>query len=259
VRKVLIIFLCLLLILGLALPGAAAADTPYVIDDAALLTPEQRQELNARAEQIADTYGIGVYVMTVSDYRAYGDGTMIFDVLSEYYHANRLGCGKDRQGLILMISMDQRDWATFYYGEDTEYAFNSFGQKQHEGYFLDDLQQDDWYGGFSDHLTAAEEFLAKAAAGDPVRDEPWSLSLLFVLIALFVSFLVTRLLWMRMSNVAARKDADAYGTSEGLVLTEQSDLFTHQTVKRVKVESSSASGSSQAHSGGGGSGRSGKF
>ena len=241
----------------------SAPATPYVIDDARLLTIEQRQELNAYAEKITETYGMGIYIMSVDDFHNYGEEPQIFDVLWNYYHDNSLGYGADRQGMILMLSMAERDFATFFYGEDTEYAFNGFGQAQLENYFLDDFGSDDWYDGFMGFLTASEDFMAKAAAGEPVRDNPWSLASVFVLIALFVSFVVTRLLWMKMANVAAQKGAKRYQTAEGLVLTKQVDQFLTQTVKRRKIESSDSgsgrSGSSRAHSGGGGSGRSGKF
>ena len=241
----------------------SAPATPYVIDDARLLTIEQRQELNAYAEMITETYGVGIYIMSVEDFHNYGEEPQIFDVLWNYYHDNSLGYGADRQGMILMLSIAERDFATFFYGEDTEYAFNGFGQAQLENYFLDDFGSDDWYDGFMDFLTASEDFMAKAAAGEPVRDNPWSLASVFVLIALFVSFVVTRLLWMKMANVAAQKGAKRYQTAEGLVLTKQIDQFLTQTIRRRKIESSDSgsgrSGSSRAHSGGGGSGRSGKF
>lgn len=241
----------------------SASATPYVIDDARLLTIEQRQELNAYAEKITETYGMGIYIMSVEDFHNYGEEPQIFDVLWNYYHDNSLGYGADRQGMILMLSMAERDFATFFYGEDTEYAFNGFGQAQLENYFLDDFGSDDWYDGFMDFLVASEDFMAKAAAGEPVRDNPWSLASVFVLIALFVSFVVTRLLWMKMANVAAQKGAKRYQTAEGLVLTKQIDQFLTQTIRRRKIESSDSgsgrSGSSRAHSGGGGSGRSGKF
>ena len=241
----------------------SAPATPYVIDDARLLTIEQRQELNTYAEMITETYGIGIYIMSVEDFHNYGEEPQIFDVLWNYYHDNSLGYGADRQGMILMLSMAERDFATFFYGEDTEYAFNGFGQAQLENYFLDDFGDDDWYDGFMDFLVASEDFMAKAAAGEPVRDNPWSLASVFVLVALFVSFVVTRLLWMKMANVAAQKGAKRYQTAEGLVLTKQIDQFLTQTIRRRKIESSDPgsgrSGSSRAHSGGGGSGRSGKF
>lgn len=257
-RKFLTVFLALLLLSCVILP-ASAARTPYVRDDALLLTPAELQDLNTRAEALTNRFGIGVYILTVEDFRNYGEETLIFDVLWNYYHDNQLGYGENREGFILMLSMQERDFATFFYGEGTEYTFDSYGQQQLETRFLPQFAEDDWYGGFLGYITGAEEFLEKAAAGEPVRDNPWDLALLFVGISLFLSFVITRILWMRMSNVAPQKDAKAYETPGGLNLTHQEDRFLTRTVVRRKIESSGSGSGSTAHTGGGGSGRSGKF
>jgi len=254
-RKYLTLFLVLLLLIALAVP-VSAAGTPYIIDDADLLTPEEEMELNGIARQIADTYRIGIYIMTVPNYHTYGREYEIFDVLWNYYHDNNLGCGPNREGMILMLSMAERDYATFFYGDRTEYAFNSYGQEELESYFLDDLGYDDWYHGFSNYLYASENFLARAEAGDPVRESPWPMALMFVGIACFLSFIVTMIQWSKMKNVAPGRNASHYAAG-GLNLTRQRDQFLHRSVRRRKIETSSSHGHS--HSGGGGSGRSGKF
>lgn len=256
-RKLLTLSLTLLLLLALAAPVSASGSTPYVIDDAALLTPEQRVELNGIAQQIADSYGVGIYIMTVPNYYDYGEEAMIFDVLWNYYHDNGLGCGPDREGMILMLSMAGRDYATFFYGDKTEYAFNSYGQEELESHFLEDFRYNDWYHGFSNYLYASEDFLARAAAGDPVRENPWPMAVLFVGIACLISFIVTLIQWSRMKNVSLKRGAAPYAT-QGLVLTQRRDQFLYQNVRRRKIQKSS-SGGSVSHSGGGGSGRSGKF
>lgn len=255
-RKLLTFSLTLLLLVALAFPAAAADTASYIIDDAALLTPEQQTELNGIAAQIADTYRIGVYIITVPNYHAYGDEYMIFDVLWNYYHDNNLGYGPNREGMILMLSMAERDYATFFYGNRTEYAFDSYGQEKLESYFLDDLGENDWYHGFCNYLYASEDFLARAEAGDPVRESPWPMAVLFIGIACFLSFIVTMIQWSRMKNVAPAQSAAHYASS-GLDLTRTRDQFLYRNVRRRKIETSSSGG--RSHSGGGGSGRSGKF
>lgn len=261
-RKYITFCLALLLIFSLALPASAliSAYTPYVMDDAGLLTSQQRQELNSRADAIAREYGIGIYMMTVADYRDYGSSWEIYDVLWEFYHNYSLGCGPDRQGVILMLSMDDRDYATFFYGADTEYAFDSYGQEELEGYFLDNFSYDDWYGGFSDYLSYGEAFLAKAAAGEPVRESAAGLMGGAIVIALLISLVVTWVKWSQMGNVSIQKGARQYQTG-GLELTKRTDRFLTRTVARRRIprSTSGSGGGSHAHSGGGGSGRSGKF
>lgn len=68
-RKFVTFCLSLLLLVSLAVPAAASE---YVIDDAGLLTPEQRSALNDYAEAIAGEFGVAVYMMTVDDYSDYG-------------------------------------------------------------------------------------------------------------------------------------------------------------------------------------------
>lgn len=256
-RKFVSICLALLLTVCLAAPAAAAEN--YVIDDAFLLTEQERAELNSYAAKIAETQGIGVYILTVYDYRDYGEEYEIFDVLWNYYHDHRLGWGENREGMILMLSMRGRDYATFFYGDRTEYAFNSYGQEQHEAYFLDDFGYNDWYGGFWDYLTVAEDYMVRAAAGDPVRESAWPMAMLFILIALAIAGIATWIEWGKMKNVARKTEALQYQTGSGLNLSMCTDQFIRQTVTRRKIQPQSSHGGSRSHSGGGGSGRSGKF
>ena len=50
-----------------------------------------------------------------------------------------MGEGPDRDGIMLLLSMDDRDWAMFCYGSRCEYAFNSYGQQKLEKVFLDNF------------------------------------------------------------------------------------------------------------------------
>ena len=61
-----------------------------------------------------------------------------------------------------------------------------------------------------------------------------------------------------MKSVRKAAAANAYLAGE-LKLTQNSDVFTHRTETRRRIERDSSSGSSHAESGGGGAGRSGKF
>ena len=257
-RKVLTVCAALLLVLTLALPAAASGG--YVTDEAGLLTSQEQTQLNDYAARITETYGVAAYILTVEDFLDLGYGADSFDALWQYYHDHGLGYGPDREGMILMLSMDQRDFAIFFYGDDTEYAFGEAAQIRLQDAFLDNFREDDWYGGFSDYLKTADSYLEKAENGTPVRENPWRHTGKFVLGALAVSAVVTVIFWLQMSNVALKKDASGYQTGEGLVLTRREDRFLTQTVVRRKIETSSGSGSgSSSRSGGGGSGRSGKF
>lgn len=255
-KKWITLSLSLLMIVLLAVP--VSASSPFIYDDAGLLTAGELTELHNLSAEISAQFGSNVYLVTVWDYRDYGEESEIFDVTWNLYHDMNWGCGPQREGMVLLLSMRERDFCTFFYGKNTEYAFNSYGQEQLEDYFLDDFADDNWYGGFRDYLEAVREYLARAEAGDPVRESPMGLAALFVLIACGIALGVTLAFWSRMNNVRTQSAASHYFASNGLCLTDRRDTFMHQTRTRRKIAQSS-SGGSRSHSGGGGSGRSGKF
>ena len=255
--------ICLLLVLTavLALCGsvsvmASGAELYYVTDDAGILTEEEDLKLEAMAEQVSQTYGVGVYIVTVEDYEEFEIGT-VYETTYTIYHEYNMGEGEDRDGIMLLLSMAERDWAMFCYGGQSEYAFDEYGQEQLEGVFLDDFADDNWYNGFTDYIRACSTYLEQAAEGKPVRRSKVGPVLIAVGGSLFLAFLALGLIWRSMKSVRAKTTANHYISGE-LNLTESSDRFTHRTETRRKIESNSSGGSS-SHSGGGGSGRSGKF
>ena len=226
----------------------------YVFDISDLLTYEEWEELETRAADISNRQHCGVYFALVDDFTDYGDGS-VYEVTYQLYHGSELGFGKDRDGIIVLLSMEERDYATFVYGEYAEYAFDDFGQEKLEERFLDDFGDNDWYGGISDYLDACDEFLTKASEGKPVRSSPWPKVGAAVGISCLMAGGICFLLLRGMKSVRQKKEADAYLTEGGLHLTQQYDRYTHTTETRTKIEKESSS----SESGGGGSGRSGKF
>ena len=169
--------------------------------------------------------------------------------------------GEDRDGVILLMSMSDRKYATFFYGPKAEYAFDAYGQELMEEEFLDDFRDDDWYDGFSDYLEGCASILSVDSGEFTWPQFLRHLGISFG-IGLLLALIVCQLLKMKMRSVYRQAEASAYVTAEGLQLTRREDVFTHTTTARRKIErkseSSSSSGSS-SFSGGGGHGRSGSF
>lgn len=236
-------------------------DVKHILDTSNLLSHEEWEELESRAEDISNRQHCGIYFAMVDDYTEYRDGS-VFEVTYQLYHNNQLGVGDGRDGVIVLLSMEERDYAMFVYGEYAEYAFDEYGQEKLEEKFLGFFEYDDWYGGISNYLDACEEYLTKADAGKPVRRPYW----IWFVISAGSSCLAagTVCLWLlrKMKSVHQKAEADAYLTAGGLHLTKQYDQYTHTTETRTKIQKESSGGSggsTYSESGGGGSGRSGKF
>ena len=275
-RRLACIVLAALLLLGLcctAFAEAPAATEPQlwnITDTVGLLTSDEDLTLEARAEEISAQYGVGIYLLILEDYSEYYDDP--YETAYELYHQNTLGMGEDRDGVILLMSMSDRKYATFFYGPKAEYAFDAYGQELMEEEFLDDFRDDDWYDGFSDYLEVCAEYLERAEAGDPVRGDYSSAGgsdgsgigttiLICLGISAVIAMIVCLILRGKMKSVRKGTHADAYVTGS-LNLTASRDQYTHTTETRTKIEhesSDSGGGGSSACSGGGGSGRSGSF
>lgn len=237
---------------------ADLAETHYVTDASGLLTFDEWADLEELAANISVKYGCGVYVVTVGDYRRYGNGD-IYDVATQIYRnpGNGFGVGDGRDGIILLLSMKERDYALFVYGEKAEYAFNDYGLEQLENAFLDYLGNNNWSGGISRYLSECEEYLDRAQEGKPVRASPVLPIVIAVLISCAIALVVCLILKINMKTARQKNEAREYIAAGGLHLTQQIDQYTHTTKTRRKIETSS--GGSHSNSGGGGHGRSGKF
>lgn len=254
--------LATLLALSLSVPALADSEGSYVVDLAGLLGYDQRERLEQRASEISQQYGCGVYIVALDDYTQYGTGD-VFDVTTQIYHNTDygFGMGDQRDGIMLLLSMAERDYALFVYGEKASDAFNSYGQEQLEGVFLDDFGENDWEGGFSDYIETCGEYLEKAASGSPVRESPAFFIVISILVSLGIAYLVCAMQKQKMVSVHQNLEASGYAVGN-VQLQEQYDRFTHMTrIRRPKANSSGGSGGSGSVSrmGGGGSGRSGKF
>lgn len=240
-------------------PGQSGGGMQYVYDVSGLLTYEQWQELEYRAQAISQSCRCGVYFAIVDDYTDYGDGS-VYETTYQLYHNSGLGYGLGRDGIIVLLSMEERDYAMFVYGEYAEYAFNEYGREMLEERFLGNFGDNDWYGGISNYLSGCEEFLAKAEADDPVRPSYWPRIAMMTALSCLAAGIVCYILLRGMKTVRPGAKADAYVAAGGLQLTEQRDQFSHTTVTRTAIrKESSGGGGTRSESGGGGSGRSGKF
>lgn len=242
-------------------PEQTGVDMKYIFDNSDLLTFDEWEKLEARAADISQRHGCGVYVAFVDDFTEYGDGNDVYKTTYQLYHSNELGMGENRDGIIILLSMAERDYAMFVYGTYAETAFNSYGQEKLEKAFLGNFKEDDWYGGVSNYLSTCDEYLTRADAGKPVRESPALLIAIAVVASCLLSGAICLFLKRSMKTVHQKVEANEYVAPGGLQLSKQYDRYTHTTEVRSKISSSDDSSSSgtSSCSGGGGSGRSGKF
>ena len=125
--------LCLLLA-PMTVFAESNAQLNYVTDDAGILTDSQWEDLEQRAQQVSEEYQCGVYMITVDDYTDYSTES-VYTADYTIYHDYEMGMGEDRDGIMILLSMEDRDYAMFVYGPKASEVFDAYGQEQLETYF----------------------------------------------------------------------------------------------------------------------------
>ena len=79
---------------------------PRLVDRADLLSELEEEELEARLDEISERQQADVVVVTVNSL----DGKSAQDYADDFYDYNGYGIGTDKSGILLLVSMEARDW-----------------------------------------------------------------------------------------------------------------------------------------------------
>ena len=285
-KKITALLLALFTVLCL-LTGAAfaandeAARLYHITDEADILTTEQEAYLESEAARISQEHKVAIYIVIVSDYRNYTSSGSVYTCAEEIYDYYSLGWDNGsgdykRDGLILLMSMNDRDFAELTRGYIGNEAFNDPGLTSLENAFIPYFKNDDWYGGFCAFLEQAEALLESPLAEEAyispsVQTEKYGYEkdsrtsgirplhiILAVAVSGLVSFIITGSMKRSMKTAVEKTGAADYAGSPEIKVRR--DDFTHRTVRREEIpQSSPHGGGGGGHSSGGSSGHSGKF
>lgn len=266
-RKISILLAALFLLTGLMVPaGATGTDGSYIIDEAGLLSEEECAALEEKAQTTSQMYGCGVYVITVEDFTEYSEGS-IYECAKDIYRGLELGEDEGKDGVLLLLSMADRDYSLIAYGDLGNAAFTDYGKEVLEEKFLDDFKKDDWYGGLEDYLDESAQMLEMALYDQPLDvnhdpeadSENWIGSIAIgVLAGCVIALIVCLVFKWKMKTARIQNTASEYVPEEGVSFRVMDDRFTHITEMRRTIKSDSDSGGTTVDSDGF-SGSSGKF
>lgn len=276
-RKCLSLLAALLLLLCAALPVTAVETERFVFDLAGILTEGEAAELETDAAAVSAEYGCGIYMVTVSDMA--DDGFYDIEKYAEWvYDSWALGYDDEGTGLMLILSMAERDYDLDAFGDEAHRAFTDYGKETLADTFLDDFRLDDWVGGFRDFIENAGVLLERAANGTPLdvpsytpnygpgytpsysgpvfyRErtpvEKLRIALLPGLaVGILIALVYCGVLKSKMKSARCATEASAYVTRHGVDIHIRDDRFTHATEVRHHIDRDH--GSSGGFHGGGG-------
>ncbi len=232
-------------------------EVDYVMDMAGILSEEEEKTLREMAEKVTKEQGIAVYILTVNDYNAFGyrpAGEDIYYTATDFYADYDLGYGEEKEGALLMLSMNARDYAYITYGDRANFIFDDGTKVSVENYFLDKFSYNAWYDGFYEYIDETEYYIENKA--------------MYVVASILVRLVITFVIGIfvalgskkKLNSVKIASHAMDYIPKGGVDIQVKNDVFSHTTTTKTRIQTSSGGGGGgRSHSGGGFSGRSGKF
>ena len=243
---------------------------PLLVDEAGLLSEEESSTLINKLEEISQRQKNEVAVVTVNSL----EGKTAEAYADDYYDYNGYGYGENDDGLLLLVSMGEREWAVTTYGYCHTVAFTDAGLDYISSEFRRKLSSGEYAKAFDCFADLCDDFLTQAATGEPydVDNMPkgkvspfWLYTDLVV--AFFISFGIVKGKSRNLKSVKKQESAKAYERRGSLSLRRSTDSFvnrivTQKTIRHEKNSSSGSSGGSSSHissSGRSHGGTSGKF
>lgn len=260
-KRLFVVLAIAVLLLCLAVPAAAQETELYVYDVDDYLTAEEWEQLEIDAEAVSERYAFGVYIAVFDDMGAYG----IYDIeefSEEVYKEWELGYDTAGNGILLVLSMADRDYDLVAYGDFGNYAFTDYGKDVLADTFLDDFRYDHWYEGFRDYIGGCASLLEAAGNGEPVdvsygsyeptrsvplAEKVGSSLVPALIVGVIAALIYCSILKSRMKTAVAATEASRYVAEYGVNMLVQDDIFTHSTVVRQHIDRDSGS---RSHGGG---------
>ncbi len=266
-KKITALVLLMLSITLVMLLPVQAAQLDLVYDEVELLSEDENSKLNELAQEITDKYQCEVSIVIIEDK---GEGDIV-DIARAVYDEYDFGYGADKSGLMLFISMKERDYTFTTVGAGNT-AFTDYGKGVLEDdYLLPQLGENNYYDAFYAYLNQTAELLKTAENGTPFDVDTneelaqessegsfWIRLAIVILVPLIIAGVVCFIFLGQMKTAVSQRTADNFMTDSGPNLTMKVDQFVSRSETRTKIEKTPPSSRSSSGSGGSSNGA-GKF
>ena len=261
------IFLGLLLSVLLVTPVFAADKMPRLVDEADLLSNSEEIRVLDKLDEISERQKTDLVVVTEKSL----NGKSPMEFADDFYDNNGYGFGSEKDGILFLISMEERDWyiSTSGYGIT---AITDAGREYMSKQFLDELSEGEYAEAFTVFAELCDDFLTQARTEKPydvgnLPKEPFRAVRNLIItfgIGFFISLIATGVMRGKLKTVRSQPAAGSYVKKGSMNLTKRSDLYLYRHITRIKKPEDNdgaghsggshthTSSSGQTHGGGGG-------
>ena len=242
-KRVILILLVLVTVFSVSVTLFAAEQPKRLYDEADLLTAAEEEALLNRLNGVSEAYRVDIIIATVE---TVGDSTAD-EFVEDFYDRNGCGYGNNKDGVILLISMEERDYRILSNGLGAE-AISSDDIKELGKTISTSLSSGDYVKAFNSFIDECEYQIDGEINGFPFAVA--KNLLISVVIGFVLAFLVTGSMKSQLKSVRKQTEAAEYTKKGSMHLTVSRDTFLYRNVNRTKKENKSSSESERNVGGG---------
>lgn len=247
-NKIKYLLLILILCLNFTVPVCAAEDT-FVYDDADILTDSEEKKLNNKLGDLSDEHQAEIVVVTVDSM----DGQDIVKYINNVYDSKKFGYGSERDGVLLLISMNPREFNILSNGY-AGVAINTGDISDIQDVMEKDLSAGRYYNAVNKYADECDYYLTTYVTGVPFD---FTKSLAFAIVGgLVIGLIVALVLKGQLKSIRRQTRANDYVKSGSMHVTHSKDIYLYRKVTSRPKETNRPSGSGSSSGRSVGSGRS---
>ncbi len=270
-KRLSVLLLALVLLFAVSVCAAASSEIPaerqkpLLVDDADLLSPDEEAALLSLLEEKSATVKADIAVVTVND----TDGQDVETFAYDYYDYNGYGQGEDNDGVLLLISMAERDYWIVTTGFCIE-AITDYGLEKIQNDFLPSLSYGNYIDAFRTYAADCETLIAAARQGNiydyyvsdsdpdngyggyyndaadyfdgesylPQNYHPFNVganALLALAIGFVLALITVSAMKSKLTTVRRKYEASNYVVPGSLALRQSDDRFLYSTVAQTPI------------------------
>lgn len=222
------------------------AKDSVLLDEADLLNDREEAELTEKLQNVSQKYHAQLIIATLSSV----DGGDVDGFVEYLYDTFGLGYGENKDGVLLLVSMDPREFRILANGYAAKAIDQNTGNAIGDA-FSADLTSGNYAKAFGIFTDKCQYYLDGHLNGFPFN---FGRNLVIALvIGIVIGLIVAFVLKGQLKTVRRKEEANVYVKPGSMQLTTSNDFFLYRTINRRRKESGSSKSSGPSRSVSGGS------